>query len=286
MTTAPTADEIRDLDYSRFVGFVRERNRPSGGIRTVQEATMHARVGPASTVLEIGSNTGFTSVNIALLTGARVVGVDVNAASVREATAYAERMGVAELVEFRLGDGTSLDLPEAHFDAVWVSNVTSFVEDKSRLRDELLRVLAPGGTLIAVPIYYRREAPAELVAEVGRAIGTEITVNHLDQWRAFFERGTRGVALTLYHESTFAYDLRSKEAVASYCDELMAKPHLRELEPAVRDLVRDRMEYFMSLFNENLSYCGFAIQLYQKRREPDELELYTSHPALEEVATP
>ena len=63
----PTLDIINHLDYSNFVSLIDERNRCSGGIRTIQEATLQARLNKESKVLEIGSNTGFTSVNIGLL---------------------------------------------------------------------------------------------------------------------------------------------------------------------------------------------------------------------------
>ena len=59
---------IEELNYSEFVGLINERNRPSGGIKTIQEVVVNARIDKGSKVLEIGSNTGFISVNISLLT--------------------------------------------------------------------------------------------------------------------------------------------------------------------------------------------------------------------------
>ena len=72
-----TTEKIEELNYSDYVGIVRETNRPSGGIRTVQKVCTNAFIDKSKKILEIGCNTGFTSMNIAQLTGASVIGVDL-----------------------------------------------------------------------------------------------------------------------------------------------------------------------------------------------------------------
>ncbi|GHE07304.1 class I SAM-dependent methyltransferase [Streptomyces alanosinicus] len=274
--SAPVIGPLSDMDYSRFVGLVRERNRPSGGVRTVQEVMVQARIGPGSRVLEIGSNTGFTSVNLSLLTGASVVGIDINPNSVAEAEKYAALHGISDRVQFQVQDGRGLDIEDASFDAVWVSNVVSFVPDKDRMLGEVARVVKVGGTVIAVPIYYRQQPPTDIVDKVSEAIGTPLDVMSKGDWRAFYEKAPD---LELYYESDFVYDLIEDQGVEKYCDTLMAKEHLAALDPNTQTQIRDRMGYFMRLFNENLSYAGFSIMLLQKRLARDEVELFTSHSA-------
>lgn len=273
-TSVPAAGPVSEMDYSSFVGLIRERNRPSGGVRTVQEVAVQARIGSDSRVLEIGSNTGFTSVNMSLLTGASVVGIDVNPNSVAEAESYARLHGLSDRVQFQVQDARELAVEDASFDAVWVSNVVSFVADKARMLDEVTRVVKVGGTVIAVPIYYRRQPPQKIVEQVSDAIGTPVDVMSKSDWRAFYEKAP---GLELYYESDFAYDLIDDQDVERYCDGLMDKEHLAALDPGVQEQIRDRMGYFMRLFNENLSYAGFSVMLLQKRVERDEVELFTSH---------
>lgn len=57
----------KEMNYSEFVSLINERNRPSGGIKTIQEVIVNARLDEKKKILEIGSNTGFTTVNIGLL---------------------------------------------------------------------------------------------------------------------------------------------------------------------------------------------------------------------------
>lgn len=278
-TESLSATDISQMDYSRFVGLVRERNRPSGGVRTVHEVGVHARIGPDSRVLEIGSNTGFTSVNLALLTGASVMGIDINPDSVAEARRYAAEQGVADRVEFRVDDGCGLALQDASFDAVWVSNVVSFVADKLSMLNEVKRVLAVGGTLIAVPIYYVDHPAQDLVDEVSTAIGTRVDVMTKSAWRSFFESSDLGGALELYYESDFVYEFRGEDDVAQYCEYLMSKEHLLSYDESTREELLGRMSYFMNLFNRNLSHAGFSILLFQKRAVQEEIELFVSRSA-------
>lgn len=53
--------KIKEMNYSEFVGLINERNRPSGGIKTIQEVIVNARLDEKKKILEIGSNTGFTT---------------------------------------------------------------------------------------------------------------------------------------------------------------------------------------------------------------------------------
>lgn len=91
--------KIKEMNYSEFVGLINERNRPSGGIKTIQEVIVNARLDEKKKILEIGSNTGFTTVNIGLLTNAKVIGIDVNESSVEKSKLYANKMG-AKTVDF------------------------------------------------------------------------------------------------------------------------------------------------------------------------------------------
>lgn len=274
-------EALPEMNYSEFVGLVRERNRPSGGIRTVHYACVQTRLRQGQTALEVGSNTGFTSVNLALLSGANVTGIELQSASIAEARVLARSHRVEDSVTFLQGDTTNLSFATGSFDLVWASNVASFVSDKQAMLSELARVLKLGGSLVAVPIFYRREPPAALVKEVGRAIGTELPVMTKGDWRDYFLSGAGDEVLELYHEADFEYEHRSSEDIAAYCEVIMANEHLLDRDEGFRDEVRARLRYFMNLFNENLVYAGFSVMLFQKRRQAEQVELFLTKPALD-----
>ncbi len=274
-----THSEITNLDYSRFVGLINERNRPSGGIRTVHTVAVNSFINDKKRVLEIGSNTGFTSVNISLLTGCKVVGIDINDESVQKAAEYADQNGVGERVTFLKGSATFLPFKNNEFDMVWASNVTSFIQDKGGAIAEYLRVLKPGGTLVVVPIYYRKKVPTQIIEDVSSAIGTKIKEWDKQYWKDLFgSLQNPGFSLDLYFERDFSYEDR-QASIEAYVSEVIESNIKSEPLNEHKSALKERFSFFMKLFNENLKYAGFSIFLYQKKLLKDEVELFLTHEA-------
>ncbi|MEM4254628.1 MAG: class I SAM-dependent methyltransferase [Candidatus Woesearchaeota archaeon] len=264
-----------EMDYSEFVAFTKERNRPSGGIKTVQQVAVNALVNSSKKMLEIGSNTGFTSVNMALSTGCSVIGIDTNDESIREARRYACEQGVDNLVSFRNINALHMPFKDCSFDIVWCSNVASFINKKEKFFSECLRVLKYGGTLVVVPIYYRKRPPKKLVVAISKAIGCDIKVWHKTSWinLVLNSAAKNNYFLDLYYCKDFKY-LNCQKDIPNYLKTMLKKPHLQLLNSALRSEVAERMSYFMNLFNKNLCYAGFSILLFQKRKAPEEIELF------------
>lgn len=266
-----------DLDYSSFVGLVDERNRPSGGIKTIQMATINARIDSSSKVLEIGSNTGFTAVNIKLLTNAEVVGIDINQDSIKNSKKYALSMGAD--VNFLKASATDLPFEDHRFDMIWASNTTSFIQNKTEAIKQYLRVLKPGGTLAVVPIYYREVPPKELVDDISTAIASDIEVWSKSDWVDMFVNGASksDSALELYFEKDFCYE-DQRDRIKEYVDYLFSNSEsIKSMSKKQSEELKERAKYFYNLFNtSNFGYAGFSILLFQKRQATDQMELFTT----------
>ena len=106
-----------------------------------------AELAPGGQVLEIGSGPGRLAVKLAeLAQGVRVIGVDISPEMVERAGALAVRLGVADRVEFRLGDASSLPFPDASFDVVVSTFSLHHWPNPAAGLSEIYRVLRPGGT--------------------------------------------------------------------------------------------------------------------------------------------
>lgn len=110
-------------------------------------ARMAEHISPAATdvVLDAGSGIGGPARYLADRFGCRVIGVDLTPEFVRIATALTERTGLGDLVEFRVGDITALDLADASVDHVWTQHVAMNIADRAGLYAETRRVMKPGG---------------------------------------------------------------------------------------------------------------------------------------------
>lgn len=98
-------------------------------------------------VLDVGSGIGGTSRCLATEFGCRVTGIDLTDEYCRAAEMLSGKVGLADRVDYRQGDATRLPFDDAVFDVVWTEHVAMNIPDKTRLYEEMYRVLKPGGTL-------------------------------------------------------------------------------------------------------------------------------------------
>jgi ubiquinone/menaquinone biosynthesis C-methylase UbiE len=267
---------IDNMNYSTFVGLINERNRPSGGIKTIHSVAVNALINEKKRMLEIGSTTGFTTVNMSLLTGCQGVGIDINQKSVDESIMYAKKQNIGSRIKFIQGNATKLPFKDGEFDIVWASNATSFISDKEGAIREYLRVLRSGGTLVVVPIYYIKKVPENILRNVSEAVGVKVERWNKNFWvQLFTDISTRVKAnLELYFEQDFEY-IDRVEFIPEYVNQIIEN-NINNQSEEVKNKMKNRFSDFMELFNENLKYAGFSILLFQKRAEKDEIELFIS----------
>lgn len=131
-----TADQVAGL----------EDFHTAGRFSTTRVADLLAP-GPDDTVLDAGSGIGGPARFLARTFGCRVIGIDLTPEFVEIAAMIGERIGETDRVEFRVGDITRIDLPDASVDHAWTQHVAMNIADRPRLYSELRRVLRPGGRL-------------------------------------------------------------------------------------------------------------------------------------------
>jgi ubiquinone/menaquinone biosynthesis C-methylase UbiE len=142
MATSPVRDEI----VQRALGLPPELQSSSllswDGLGEVVAALA---LGPGHTLLDLACGRGGYGLEVARRTGARVVGVDFSAVAVGQARDRAAAVGLADRVEFRVGELTATGLPDACVDAVMCVDAVQFAEPVTAALREIRRVLVPGG---------------------------------------------------------------------------------------------------------------------------------------------
>jgi ubiquinone/menaquinone biosynthesis methyltransferase len=117
-----------------------------------------AAVAPGERALDLACGTGDIALDIArLLPTSRVTGLDVSGEMIALAAQRASTES-ASRVEFRVGDMSRLDLPNASVDLVTAGYGFRNVPDHRVALAEVARVLRPGGHLLTLD-FYRPENP-------------------------------------------------------------------------------------------------------------------------------
>ena len=101
-------------------------------------------------VLDLGCGLGGASMALVRDYGAgRVLGIDLEAASIERAAAAVEAAGLSDRIAVKLAEPGPLPIPDASFDLVFTKDVICHVPDKAPFFAETFRVLRPGGAFAA-----------------------------------------------------------------------------------------------------------------------------------------
>lgn len=134
---------------------------------------------PGVRVLDVGCGIGGPARYLARHRGARVTGVDLTPEFVEVARELTSRCGLAEVVDFQVGNALELPIPDGSVDAVCLLHVGMNIEDKPRLFAAVRRVVRPAGWFaiydvmrvgageIDYPVPWASDADASFVAGPG-----------------------------------------------------------------------------------------------------------------------
>lgn len=103
---------------------------------------------PDQKILEIGVGPGSTLEFYP--PSSQVVGIDISAPMIKRARRKATRLNSGNRYEFHVMDACNLDFPDNSFDVVMAAYVITTVCDPQRVCREMLRVVKPGGQIIAI----------------------------------------------------------------------------------------------------------------------------------------
>ena len=135
MSTVTSDDDIRFLD--------RTSTRPGERHRALELLEL----GPEQRYLDLGCGVGDDARAMSEMSGARVIGIDLSPRMVNEARSRsAGRAGVTFLV----ADACRLPFPDSAFDAAWVKRTLMHIASPARVIGEMVRVVKPGGRIVAV----------------------------------------------------------------------------------------------------------------------------------------
>jgi len=265
--------KIEDMNYVEFISLLRETNRCPGGKDTIHWILKNSFANSNSKVLEVGSNTGFSSLEVARTMKCSVFGIDPvkDAVDTARAELQQDSETIKQLVKFEVGSAYDIPCEEKSIDLIIAGGSTSFMDDKEKAIKEMERVLKPWGILSVTNLYYHSKPPKDLLKKVSDVIGVTIQPMTSEDWvQKYLSAGN----FELYKYDNVELKARSAEEIEEYIEYFMNKPHLQEVTEDERDSIRKRWQSILEIFNENHRYLGFIRALLRKRTVEEEPELF------------
>lgn len=186
MTTRDIFQMIGSLDkdgVQRVIDRLEYRGKDEIFVAMREEYVRRMDFAPETTLLDLGCGTGVVARALAAQSGfsGRVVGIDYSPELISSAQRFAESEGVADRVEFRVGDAQALEDKDESYDAVILHTVVSHVPDPSATISEAARVVRRGGPVSIFDGDYASLTFAtgdpDVDAEMVRAILSAIVAN-------------------------------------------------------------------------------------------------------------
>jgi SAM-dependent methyltransferase len=137
-------------DSYHFALFQGGESREAAIVATEHRIAQDGGFAPGMKVLDVGCGIGGPALNIARISGAEVIGVDLLSEHVRIADARARSAGLAHQVSFLRGDALDLPFAAATFDCAYSFEAGCHIPDKLGFCKECARILRPGGLFLGL----------------------------------------------------------------------------------------------------------------------------------------
>ncbi|BDH83964.1 MULTISPECIES: class I SAM-dependent methyltransferase [Lactococcus] len=278
-----TKENLNKMNYNEQIAIIGETNRPPGGIRTIMDLVKNVYFTPDTKILEIGTSTGFTAVELAKRTNSKITSIDINEESIKIAKDRAKEHGVTDNINFLVADAMNLPFQDEEFDIVFSGNIISYIPDREKALSEYMRVLKDNGVLFATPMYYLHEPNNSLMMKVRNALKMDIKIDYESYWQKFFDNPN----LELFLEEKFDFDYISDLKIGKYVEDIQ-KTNERFLnaqnmdDETTQEFLRLYRENIY-LFRDNLSNMGYSELFLRKNKFKFDKELFLASKRIDKI---
>jgi SAM-dependent methyltransferase len=187
--------DLATMDPYAFFALLGKRVIHPGGRRSTEEIIELGRFAAGQCVLDVGCGVATTAIDLARRFGVSVTAVDISPLMLDRAERNVQRAGLSDRVTVQSGDILGLPFADGTFDGVIAEAVTMFV-DRERAAGELVRVVRPGGLVLATEFFWRRPpTPKAREAFLGQ-LCPGMLFDTQDDWQRLYEgAGLRNIEM-------------------------------------------------------------------------------------------
>ena len=229
---------------------------PGSAASTRRAYSMLPDLGPAPRILDLGCGSGAQTLDLARCSGGTIVAVDDHPEFVAELGRRAERAGLGDRIDPRVGDMGALELPGESFDLIWSEGAIYNVGFEEGLRS-WKPLLRPGGCVAVSEATWLRSDPPDPYRSYWAGEYpplTDVEHNRATVARCGYEDlGCFALPETCWLDEYYApLERRLPELERKY----RANPEALELLAGTRKEI--------AMYRESSDYCGYVFFVMRK----------------------
>lgn len=207
---ADLVEHIRTMSYPDFVGIIGQTNVPPGSLSTVNEWSVFSKMDSESRVFEVACTTGFSSLNLARLTGCNAMGVDLASPAVTQANRNAQSLGLDHRVRFEVADATQFR-PSFRPSHIVLGAALGFFDQPQSLLQNCFKIFETSGMLLTSPFYLHKPLSKDKVFKAQKVLGITPTLTSYKDTIRVYE------GLEVLYESRKTIEKETDSEIDHYC---------------------------------------------------------------------
>jgi SAM-dependent methyltransferase len=260
-----TMDFVRKLSYPDFVGFINQWNTPPGSYVTLSKMAAFSRMTEKSRILEVGCSTGFSSRELAVLSGCRGMGFDLSENAIAMANYNKKRYAPNVDISYKVADGYKFKPPKKKFTHIIVGGNLKFFSNPGKMLSRCVEMLADGGYILASPYYQIRPVPQPFARRMHDALGIPLAAFHNFSYKE---------TMRLFNKFEIIYEDRNvlvsetEEELDYYCASVIGRACeiYRITDKKVYDAMYRRLLGIRRLINESRHHQEYCVLVLRYRK--------------------
>jgi 2-polyprenyl-3-methyl-5-hydroxy-6-metoxy-1,4-benzoquinol methylase len=165
-----TPKYIKSLSYTDFVGLINQWNVLPGSHVTLSKWSCFSGLNSNSRLLEVACTTGFSSRELAILSGCCGEGFDLSEKSIDMAKYNKEKYAPNIDFKYSVADGYRYQSSKK-FTHIAVGASLGFFPNPAKMLDRCVSMLNDGGYILASPFYVIKKIPEVLIKRAQKVFG-------------------------------------------------------------------------------------------------------------------
>lgn len=255
-----TPELIRSLSYTDFVGLINQWNVLPGAFTTLSEWKVFSNLNTNSNILEVACTTGFSSRELALMSGCRGVGFDISKNSIDNAIYNQKKYAPGIKIKYVQADGYKFKTREK-FSHIIIGASLKFFPDPERMLEKCSSLLSDGGYILASPFYTTRAIPKQLIKKAQKIFGITPTLENYKEIMSAYKQ------FEVVYENRKNIVPETPKELEYYCKSTTDRAcvALKVRNVKTREAIFNRLYAIKEMSNKLRPYQNYSVLVLRKR---------------------